>query len=170
MVREGKLREFRDAGKLNYRVDEVDKLASGGSKSNVLGSDTSELGVDAIAEIALSPSEATRAIRLEPAGPERQRARQHAGSGSRQRLGTGTSRQRFTRQSISKAAGSALGFGGSSGSSCAWRTAAPRLSGSTDAAASGRQRRSGRAGKRDSRGRHGRDAASTRWTRTPSRG
>ena len=28
LVREGKLREFRDAGKLNYRVDEVDKLAA----------------------------------------------------------------------------------------------------------------------------------------------
>lgn len=28
LVRSGKLREFRDAGKLNYRVDEVDKLAS----------------------------------------------------------------------------------------------------------------------------------------------
>jgi len=28
MVRAGKLREFRDAGKLNYRVDEVDRLAS----------------------------------------------------------------------------------------------------------------------------------------------
>jgi hypothetical protein len=55
MVRSGKLREFRDAGKLNYRVEEVDKVSSGGTKSNVLGSDTSELGVDAIAEIALSP-------------------------------------------------------------------------------------------------------------------
>ncbi len=28
-VREGKLREFRDAGKLNYLVDEVDRLAAG---------------------------------------------------------------------------------------------------------------------------------------------
>lgn len=49
MVRAGKLREFRDAGKLNYRVDEVDKLAgetgdnaSGGSGELLLSSDSGD--------------------------------------------------------------------------------------------------------------------------------
>jgi hypothetical protein len=49
LVRTGKLREFRDAGKLNYRVDEVDKLvaqtgdsAAGGSGELTLASDSGE--------------------------------------------------------------------------------------------------------------------------------
>ncbi len=54
LVRTGKLREFRDAGKLNYRVEEVDKLA-GLTGDNVLGHDSGELAVEDIAEIALTP-------------------------------------------------------------------------------------------------------------------
>ncbi len=58
MVRSGRLREFRDAGKLNYRVDEVDRIASpsaSGSGAHVLGHDSGELAVDEVAEIALTP-------------------------------------------------------------------------------------------------------------------
>jgi hypothetical protein len=61
-VREGKLREFRDAGKLNYRVDEVDKLVSGSTGGNVLGHDSDALGVDDLADIALSPIETDSGI------------------------------------------------------------------------------------------------------------
>lgn len=43
MVREGKLREFRDAGKLNYRVDEVDRLASPPTGDLAGGSSSGEL-------------------------------------------------------------------------------------------------------------------------------
>ena len=49
LVRAGKLREFRDAGKLNYRVDEVHKLmaqtgdnATGGSGELILSSDSGD--------------------------------------------------------------------------------------------------------------------------------
>jgi len=57
MVRADKLREFRDAGKLNYRVEEVDKLAAeqANSGGNVLGHDSDGLSADDLAEIALSP-------------------------------------------------------------------------------------------------------------------
>lgn len=53
MVQEGKLREFRDGGKLNYRASEVDQLASAGG-------DTGELALDD-SEISLSPVEETPA-------------------------------------------------------------------------------------------------------------
>lgn len=44
MVRSGKLREFRDAGKLNYRVDEVDKLAGqSGENTGLNAEDSGEL-------------------------------------------------------------------------------------------------------------------------------
>ncbi len=43
LVRTGKLREFRDAGKLNYRVDEVDKLASESGENAAGASGSGEL-------------------------------------------------------------------------------------------------------------------------------
>ena len=46
MVRAGKLREFRDAGKLNYRVDEVDKLvAAVGDNISPNAEDSGELSL-----------------------------------------------------------------------------------------------------------------------------
>ena len=51
LVREGKLREFRDAGKLNYRVDEVDRLATGGAAT---GHDSGELRLEDTGEIPLA--------------------------------------------------------------------------------------------------------------------
>lgn len=53
LVREGKLREFRDAGSVNYKVDDVDKLASGGGSK---GKKTSP-GSSASGEIVLEPAE-----------------------------------------------------------------------------------------------------------------
>src|SRR5438093_1071136 len=52
-IREGKLREFRDAGKLNYRVDEVDRLASHAGHASGSG----ELSLEDTGHIALSPLE-----------------------------------------------------------------------------------------------------------------
>lgn len=57
MVRDDKLREFRDAGKLNYKVEEVDRLAAEQAGGNVLGHDSGGLSVDDLAEIALAPLE-----------------------------------------------------------------------------------------------------------------
>lgn len=48
LVREGKLREFRDAGKLNYRVDEVDRLA---------GEQAAPLSLEDSGGIPLAPEE-----------------------------------------------------------------------------------------------------------------
>jgi len=65
MVRNGKLREFRDAGKLNYKVDEVDLIvaqqsALGGSSaagSSAGGSASGELSLEDSGEISLLPDE-----------------------------------------------------------------------------------------------------------------
>lgn len=64
MVRTGKLREFRDAGKLNYRCEEVDKVLAeqrnvGG---NILGHDSDGLSADDLAEIALAPLDSDTGI------------------------------------------------------------------------------------------------------------
>jgi hypothetical protein len=58
LVRSGKLREFRDAGKLNYRVDEVDKLASqtGDNASGVSGSGELSLASDSGEQPAVDKS------------------------------------------------------------------------------------------------------------------
>ncbi len=64
LVRAGKLREFRDAGKLNYKVDDVDALvaaqsslgsAAGGSAMG--GSASGELSLEDSGEISLLPDE-----------------------------------------------------------------------------------------------------------------
>lgn len=55
LVREGKLREFRDSGKLNYRVEEVDNLAQGGGEPSLEGS--GELTLEDSTEIPLAPME-----------------------------------------------------------------------------------------------------------------
>ena len=56
-VRAGKLREFRDAGKLAYRVDEVDKLASKTGDNVLIGSNDEELSLEDSGAIALAPEE-----------------------------------------------------------------------------------------------------------------
>lgn len=50
-VRDGKLREFRDAGKLNYRVDEVERIATGGSH------DTTELSLEDSSALPITPGD-----------------------------------------------------------------------------------------------------------------
>ncbi len=50
LIREGKLREFRDAGKLNYRTDEVDRLVTGGAAQ-----ESGELSLEDSQELPLSP-------------------------------------------------------------------------------------------------------------------
>ena len=57
LVREGKLREFRDAGNVNYKVDDIEKLAASG----ITGSG---------AAAPVDESEPTDEIVLEPAEPE----------------------------------------------------------------------------------------------------
>ena len=57
-VRAGKIREFRDAGKVNYRVDEVDQLATS-SGDNVQLEDSGELvlSIEDSQEIPLTPGD-----------------------------------------------------------------------------------------------------------------
>ncbi|MHC4442635.1 MAG: hypothetical protein ACYTF1_21105 [Planctomycetota bacterium] len=56
-VRSGKLREFRDAGKLTYRVDEVDKLSSQTGDNVVAESDDEGLSLEDSGAISLAPEE-----------------------------------------------------------------------------------------------------------------
>lgn len=77
LVREGKLREFRDAGKLNYRVDEVERLSM---------DDAAPLSLEDSGALPLAPAEedTPSASRLgKPPAP--------SGSGSGFELGTDTS-------------------------------------------------------------------------------
>lgn len=55
LVRAGKLREFRDAGKLNYKVDDVDRLVA--EQGTLGGSATGELSLEDSGEISLLPDE-----------------------------------------------------------------------------------------------------------------
>lgn len=75
LVREGKLREFRDAGKLNYRVDEVDRL---------LAEERAPLSLEDSGDIPLAPPEedtpSASRISKSPVKP--------GGSGSGLELGT----------------------------------------------------------------------------------
>jgi hypothetical protein len=60
LVKEGKLREFRDAGKVNYKVDEVDKMASSkkpASGGSSIASALSDSSGGSGAEIILEPAE-----------------------------------------------------------------------------------------------------------------
>jgi len=57
LVRSGKLREFRDAGKLAYRVDEVSKLASETGDNVVVESEGDALELEDSGEIAMAPME-----------------------------------------------------------------------------------------------------------------
>jgi hypothetical protein len=59
LVRSGKLREFRDAGKLNYKVEDVDGLvaAQGSLGASSSGSSTGELSLEDSGEISLLPDE-----------------------------------------------------------------------------------------------------------------
>ena len=54
-VTDGKLREFRDAGKLAYRVDEVDKLSSQTGDNVVAESDDEILSLEDSGAISLAP-------------------------------------------------------------------------------------------------------------------
>lgn len=55
LVRDGKLREFRDAGKLNYRIEEVDELAAKMSAGSPPPGDSGELLLEDSGEIPLAP-------------------------------------------------------------------------------------------------------------------
>lgn len=55
LVRSGKLREFRDAGKLNYKVDDVDRLVA--EQGSLGGSASGELSLEDSGEISLLPDE-----------------------------------------------------------------------------------------------------------------
>lgn len=55
LVRGGKLREFRDAGKLNYKVEDVDRLVS--EQGSLGGSSSGELSLEDSGEISLLPDE-----------------------------------------------------------------------------------------------------------------
>jgi hypothetical protein len=64
LVRAGKLREFRDAGKLNYKVEDVDALVAAqsslggsGSGTSLGGSASGELSLEDSGEISLLPDE-----------------------------------------------------------------------------------------------------------------
>ncbi len=58
LVRNGKLREFRDAGRVNYRVDEVDMLAAS-TGDNVRLEGSGELTLEDSAELPLAPKDAS---------------------------------------------------------------------------------------------------------------
>jgi hypothetical protein len=77
-VREGKLREFRDAGAVNYKVADVEKLAGSGAKpaikappagSGVARSTGAAAGGSASGEILLEPVEDS-SIELAPSGTD----------------------------------------------------------------------------------------------------
>jgi len=55
LVREGRLREFRDAGKLNYRVEEVDKVAASLAAGEPAPEAGDEPGLGGSGEIPLTP-------------------------------------------------------------------------------------------------------------------
>ncbi|MGB4259564.1 MAG: helix-turn-helix domain-containing protein, partial [Phycisphaerae bacterium] len=69
LVRAGKLREFRDAGKLNYRVDEVEKLAAETGDNAASSSSSGELKLaDESSDMpALSQSDSGSGLGLEEA-------------------------------------------------------------------------------------------------------
>jgi hypothetical protein len=76
LVREGKLREFRDAGKLNYRVDEVDRLMS----------DTGvPLSLEDSGDIPLAPAEDDTPLTVKSSGKGGSSA---GGSGSGLQMGS----------------------------------------------------------------------------------
>lgn len=78
MVRDGKIREFRDAGRLNYRVDEVEKL---------IAEQAAPLSLDDSLDIPLAPAEDdTRATPL-PGSKGGSRA---GGSGTSLSMGSGS--------------------------------------------------------------------------------
>ena len=67
MVRSGELREFRDAGKLNYRTEEVDRLVrerAAGSKPG----DSGGLSLMDTGEIALAPDDSDPGTAPKPSG------------------------------------------------------------------------------------------------------
>ncbi len=63
LVREGKLREFRDAGKLNYRVEEVDRLMGGETGGGATAPEAEDIG-----EIPLAPIDEETGGKPVPAG------------------------------------------------------------------------------------------------------
>ena len=81
MVRNGQLREFRDAGKVNYKVDEVDKLAAeaaaddiaadalGGSLGGSLSGSLSQFDMLSTGELTLEDTSSSTGMQP-PAAPE----------------------------------------------------------------------------------------------------
>ena len=71
LVRDGTIREFRDAGTVNYRVDDIDKAAGtlGLSGSGAGGADSFASSGSASGEILLEPADDS-SIELSPAGSD----------------------------------------------------------------------------------------------------
>ncbi len=71
LVREGKLREFRDAGTINYKVDDVDALVESASPAvdNADSSEDSALSASASGDILLEPVEDS-SIEFAPTGSD----------------------------------------------------------------------------------------------------
>ncbi len=65
LVRAGKLREFRDGGKAQYRVEDVDRLTAGGSRA---GGTVAGRSASASGEIVLEPAEDDSSIVLASPG------------------------------------------------------------------------------------------------------
>lgn len=78
LVREGKLREFRDAGKVFYKADDVDKLA--GRAKEDTGEITLEAADDELPSLADAAGTGTSMIGLVPMGDEPEQKRKKEGT------------------------------------------------------------------------------------------
>lgn len=88
MVREGTLREFRDAGKVNYKVEDVEELARAGGASS--GSTGGEIILEPADDsgIQLSQGGGSDVLSLEEVDPSEDTASGTAGSGTKAKEGS----------------------------------------------------------------------------------
>ncbi len=88
MVREGTLREFRDAGKVNYKVDDVEELAGSGGPSS--GSTGGEIILEPADDsgIQLSQGGGSDVLSLEEVDPSDDTATGTAASGTKAKEGS----------------------------------------------------------------------------------
>lgn len=73
LVREGKLREFRDAGKVFYKAEDVDKLSGGGGGKDDTGEimlESAEDELPSLADMSSDSGGGTSVIGLAPSGDE----------------------------------------------------------------------------------------------------
>lgn len=80
LVREGKLREFRDAGKVFYRADDVDKLRGGAAAKEDTGEITLEAADDELPSLADAAGTGTSMLGLEPLGDEPEQKKKKEGT------------------------------------------------------------------------------------------